>query len=620
MRVKQTLFLALIGVIGIAIGLAGFWFVPGARQYDLATNKITLTGLKLPSPTSVVHSAIPNDKDFYDALFKYSQPVAVPTATPVSAVLPHHLVAGSYTIGMLQAISKKITPRVVVIVAPNHFNTGRAPVITAVNDWETPYGVLKIDKNLINDLAHDGNADAYTSIDDSAIQNEHGVGALVSLIKNIWPDAKLVPIIVKNERNFDEIDEVAKLLNKILPKNSLVLASVDFSHYLPLAVSNWHDELSINVLETGNYNRLERMEIDSQNSIRLLLKYNELKNAQNFNLAFHTNSADIIKNPNLAETTSHIMGYFIAGTTSTPQISIQLFGDMMLDRNVAKVMGNKGLDYVFENLKGQENRFFYGADLFIANLEGPFAPARVKTSKSIAFRFDPALAAQLKKYNFSGFSLANNHSLDMSLANYDFTKKILEQNNLGYFGHEIKTDKENIWVANNLPEPVAFVGINFTEGEVSRNKIKEIIVHAKKQAPNVVVMPHWGQEYDRVSNERERQWAHDLVDAGVTAVVGAHPHVIQEMEIYKNAPIFYSLGNFVFDQYFSTDTQEGLSVGLTLAGGRVKNIYVLPLYSVKSQNYLMSGERQNKFFEWFNKNSRLDDKKFADSKLELNAE
>lgn len=618
MKLKQIILFVLIGLIGFGIGLIGFWLGPRFGNDAGQKPSVILAGLRptLDMATSSLHSAIPNDRELFEGLFNNTLPVIALDSIPISAVLPHHLVAGSYEIGMLQALGKKITPSVVVLVSPNHFNTGRAPIITAKENWQTPYGILETDKKIIQKLSDDG-----LTIDDAAIANEHGVGALVSIVKKIWPETKFVPIIVKTERNFKQIDQTAELLNKILPKNSLVLASVDFSHYLPKEVADWHDELSINVLQTADYNRLARLEIDSQNSIRLLLKYNELKNAQKFNLAFHTNSAGIIKNPELAETTSHVMGYFTDGKPNAVSvITAQFFGDIMLDRNVAKAMGDKGLDYVFEKLKGQENRFFYGQDLLVANLEGPFAPERINTPKSIAFRFDPTLAKQLKRYNFSGFSLANNHGFDMGRANYDFTKKILAQNNLGFFGSEYAVAESDIWVAGpneNLPEKVAFVGLNFTEGGVSDSQIKDIVLAAKKLADSVVVMPHWGQEYDRVSNTSERDRAHLMIDAGATAVIGAHPHVIQEMEIYQGKPIFYSLGNFIFDQYFSRETQEGLSVGLTFSNGQVKNIYAFPLYSINSQNYLMTSTRRDNFFEWFNENSRIENKKFENGKLAL---
>src|SRR3989338_507353 len=74
---------------------------------------------------------------------------------------------------------------------------------------------------------------------------------------------------------------------------------------------------------------------------------------------------------------------------NTSTISVQFFGDIMLDRNVAKMMGKRGLDYLFEHIgPTSSKRLFGGADLLIANLEGPFATVRVPTSKSIAFRFE----------------------------------------------------------------------------------------------------------------------------------------------------------------------------------------------------------------------------------------
>jgi poly-gamma-glutamate synthesis protein (capsule biosynthesis protein) len=164
---------------------------------------------------------------------------------------------------------------------------------------------------------------------------------------------------------------------------------------------------------------------------------------------------------------------------------------------------------------------------------------------------------------------------------------------------------------------VAIIGVNNTDHALKMNKVKEAIVEAKKQARYVIVNVHWGVEYKRNSRKAEQDLAHWFVDQGVTAVIGGHPHVVQEMEIYKGAPIFYSLGNFIFDQYFSTDTQEGVSVGLTLNDGKVKDVYVFPFYGVKSQVQLMEGERKAKFFDWWNKNSRLGDKKFSDGKVSL---
>ena len=286
--------------------------------------------------------------------------------------------------------------------------------------------------------------------------------------------------------------------------------------------------------------------------------------------------------------------------TSSTEIRVQFFGDIMLDRNVAKAMGAKGLNYIFAKLS-PTSTVFTGADIQIANLEGPFAPTRVKTSKSIAFRFDPKLAAQLKSYGFTAFDLANNHSYDMGRANVAFTRETLKKAELGYFGDELKEGSELTFVTNT----VAFLGLHNTYHELNWTKVKQSIDDAKNKAGYVVVNIHWGEEYKRLSNKKQRDTAHRLVDLGATAVIGHHPHVIQEMEIYKDKPIFYSLGNFIFDQYFSKDTQEGYSVELTLDEGKLKDIQLIPFYGVKSQVQLMTEERKTQFLDWFGKNSRL---------------
>jgi gamma-polyglutamate biosynthesis protein CapA len=292
-------------------------------------------------------------------------------------------------------------------------------------------------------------------------------------------------------------------------------------------------------------------------------------------------------------------------------IRIQFFGDMMLGREVANKMGTSGLAYLFKNVSAKTtSSIFTGANIVTANLEGPFAPYRINTTKSIAFRFKPELAGELQEHGFSVFNLANNHALDMGRANAAFTKKVLAENGLLFFGDQLQEGPEHtLFVGKGTiaTSSLAFVGINATAHQISKEKIKQALVAAESGADYTIVNIHWGVEYDKISNHKERDLAHYLIDNGAEAVVGHHPHVIQEMEIYKDKPIFYSLGNFIFDQYFSKDTQEGLSVELTFVDGEVDRIKLVPFYSVKSQLFLMEGKRLGEFFDWFENNSRIED-------------
>jgi poly-gamma-glutamate synthesis protein (capsule biosynthesis protein) len=105
----------------------------------------------------------------------------------------------------------------------------------------------------------------------------------------------------------------------------------------------------------------------------------------------------------------------------------------------------------------------------------------------------------------------------------------------------------------------------------------------------LVAFIHWGNEYDLMQGEVQRSLAHKLIDAEVDTIIGSHPHVVQGVEVYKNAPIFYSLGNFIFDQYFEKNVERGLMVEINIEGNNV--IYkLIPAGSNRSQVFIADGE------------------------------
>ncbi len=611
-RCMNRLLVVVIIVVSFVLAMAGA-FCLGKALYRHAFPAVTgiVQELSVVRHGSSVHQTIPADPNLFNSFYNSATSSERITEEVYSAVIPHHLVAGEAVAAFFKSLERPRTqePPVVVLIGPNHSQRGGWALATSEGAWQTPDGILPVNLPIVKTLESLGLAIA----DEKLIDAEHSIGAVVPFIKHTWPHAELVPLILKENTPTSTLQAVAKLLKAELPPNSFVLASVDFSHYLPLAPADFHDELAANILATGNLDRLSDIEIDSPASLRFLLTYNKLSSIEAFRQVSHTNSARLLGNSEITETTSHIIGYFSPGQPEkSPLITLQFFGDIMLDRNVAKAMGNQGLDYIFAKLKGAENRFFTGTDLMIANLEGPFAPSRVPTSKTIAFRFDPKYAAALKDNGFDVVSLANNHTLDMGFANVDFTMKTLDEADLSHFGHELKETDEYLLIKSipGINEKVAFIGINTTDHPTDMTALKSTVEKAKAETDTVIAFMHWGHEYQRHSHATQQELAHTLIDWGVTAVIGAHPHVVQEVELYKDRPIFYSLGNFIFDQYFSKDTQEGLSVGLTIQAGKVKTMYAFPLQSNKSQVQLMVGKRRIDFIEWLNTNSTLDAKKF----------
>ncbi len=347
-----------------------------------------------------------------------------------------------------------------------------------------------------------------------------------------------------------------------------------------------------------------------------LLAYHKNFFSSNTSLAYQNSNQNINNATNPPTQT-------LASTTTFPvsqpkQTTIQFFGDIMLDRNVAKNMNNQGLDYIFAKIKDNKETFFPPSDLLIANLEGAFAPKRVPTTKSIAFRFDPKLALELKNWSFDVVSLANNHSLDMGRANTDFTRATLKSAGIGYFGDQTREGADYSYVTTTQSGlKFAFIGLNNTDHPLDMTKVLAAIKQARQNADYVIAMMHWGAEYKNVSRQAERDLAHRLIDSGADAIIGSHPHVVEEAEIYKDKPIFYSLGNFIFDQYFSTETQQGLSLIFRFSDKELKTIDLLPFYGKNSQVMPMFGKQKDDFLSTFIKNSRLDGTKLISTTLEI---
>jgi poly-gamma-glutamate synthesis protein (capsule biosynthesis protein) len=113
--------------------------------------------------------------------------------------------------------------------------------------------------------------------------------------------------------------------------------------------------------------------------------------------------------------------------------------------------------------------------------------------------------------------------------------------------------------------------------------IEDIAMAQKRGADIVVVLLHWGNEYETKHLASQETTAHHLIDAGATIVIGHHPHVVQEIEKYKGGVIAYSLGNFIFDQNMTTDTRRGLLLKVALEGKDISKVDEIPIQF--SDNY-----------------------------------
>lgn len=288
-----------------------------------------------------------------------------------------------------------------------------------------------------------------------------------------------------------------------------------------------------------------------------------------------------------------IRGLFVETPTPIPApSSFIVVGDVMLDRNVAALTAQYGEDYPFEKI----DPLFRGVDGVLANLEGPITSDHVPTkSGSFQFSFASSSADVLKRHNIQAVSLGNNHLVDHGQKGFKEAQAYLSSASISFAGHPSKIDAESVghFVVGNVP--ITFLSFNATWPAFRLAEAVSLVKREKAASPDfLITMMHWGDEYKLHSNKTQQDIAHALIDAGADAVFGAHPHVVQEIELYNDKPIFYSLGNFIFDQYFSKDTQQGLAVKLEFLSDRIW-YSLMPIQSAHSQPAQMNDAERDAF-------------------------
>lgn len=257
------------------------------------------------------------------------------------------------------------------------------------------------------------------------------------------------------------------------------------------------------------------------------------------------------------------------------------FGDLMLDRHIKERYG-KNYAALLEKLKTAEGDLFYAADLTCANLEGAVTNGGAHYAPVYAydFAFTPESVKIFQDNNFNFFNIANNHLTDQGAQGVAETAENLASLGLMHSGCPDGTLNEcalKIATVNNLK--TGMVGLSMVYKTIAREEIKNILASAQAESEFVVVNIHWGKEYGHLADKVQIEMAHFLIDSGADLVIGHHPHVIQGIEKYQNKLIFYSLGNFIFDQYFSADTQTHLSLGIEYEEGDLR----AQLFPLKSQ-------------------------------------
>lgn len=279
------------------------------------------------------------------------------------------------------------------------------------------------------------------------------------------------------------------------------------------------------------------------------------------------------------------------------ELKFLFFGDVMLDRNVGKILETKTVDELLAPLLETDKNYFANKDIVSANLEGAVtnegAHYRPINLYDFAFKSEHILA--FKDYNFNYFALANNHFADQGKQGIDETRDNLKQMDFYFSGSsDAKIDDFSRTDIELDGVKVAMISLSMVYNHFDKTEAETLLKSAKEENDLVFVNIHWGNEYQHYFNKYQQEVGYYLVEAGADIIIGHHPHVVQGMEIYKGKPIFYSLGNFIFDQYFSPETQEGLALDLSIDEENIK-IKFLPHRSIKSSPRFMTESEKEIF-------------------------
>lgn len=565
---------------GISIGLIGAGVFLTKQDDSIVLSEKNPSVEKIPSGKIQTPESVLRQSMFLDA-WKARLAWNVDPKTRVLLV-PHHLVAAKEIASLLSAYPTR--PSKIFFLSPDHFSAGKTTLTTTNSAFEG-----------LSSFSADGFIGSIHK-DEKPFLKEHGVTGLAPFIAKQWPNIPFQPIIIRLDTKQQDLDALSTALVDELKKDpqALLISTIDFSHYQTAEIAHLHDQLAEDVINSLADQEANKVELDSPGALNITLQVARQLRLGKVTIHAHTNSLDILQAKITQESTSHFLVSFAPGEIQ-PQASLSLFftGDMMFDRKVAQ-RSAKDLSYPFSLIRGTEDRFFRGHDAVIGNFECPATSKRLPPEKSIDFACNPGVLPILKRLGFTAVSQANNHSLDQGREGVEESKRNITKAQIDVFGDQVKDDqKSSTLTVSSRGQKFSLMGFNITDNPIDWPEAEKTIKQLRAEAPKqkIIVFMHWGEEYQAKPNKTQVELAHRFIDVGVDAVIGAHPHWVQSIEVYKQKPIAYSLGNFIFDQEWSKETQFGLTAGLVFKQNETQ-LHLFPIRIDLSRPQLLTGEER----------------------------
>jgi poly-gamma-glutamate synthesis protein (capsule biosynthesis protein) len=277
----------------------------------------------------------------------------------------------------------------------------------------------------------------------------------------------------------------------------------------------------------------------------------------------------------------------------SPYNGLVFVGDILLARNVEVLMNRFGSQYPIQGFSLQST---FSQPAIIGNFESAIAVRHFPTpAYMMRFSTDAKNVAALAEAGFTHVSLANNHSFDYGEVGYTNAVTVLSDAKIKHFGRSGQPDKASITYLDSVAGKIAIVALETVTSPYQQSDIALLMAEARDNSAFQIVYPHWGVEYQLTHNPYQKKLAETLISLGADLIIGHHPHVVQDVDVIDGVIVFYSLGNYIFDQYFSDEVLQGLVV--TLDVEIEPSLSLLPVTSQASlsQPRLMTKQKSNVF-------------------------
>ena len=245
---------------------------------------------------------------------------------------------------------------------------------------------------------------------------------------------------------------------------------------------------------------------------------------------------------------------------SADTLSIVFTGDILLDRGVRRVINHHGVDHLFSD--GIDS-VFRSAQVVVGNLECPATKIVSPVQKFYIFRAEPEWLDTLRQHGITHLNLANNHSIDQGREGLLDTRQNIIEAGMTPIGAGknmqeasepvlLASEPSNVWLVPSLRLALENYAYLTDKPCVSQEPMDSLLnrVHRLRKADStavIIVSLHWGGERTLKPVPRQRLEAHQLILAGADALICHHTHTQQTIETFQGKPIWYSIGNFIFD-------------------------------------------------------------------------